>query len=214
MAGILLKVDYRFCLPISRNTEKNFVASADSGVCLPNTVRILTNNTVLCSRCQKLNDECAPVSLYPVGAGSLLVNLVGQPPAGMAGDGMDLMDLLHAAQIAWSPDDNDAFIAPAPVRLMLAVGSKQLVKAFNHVELEHRKNQHLACAKKDRVVSHPRPPGELPLTRWLGRPIDIRQSMRAASRCSAGCCAASRPERQRCPPSPLAVGDPAPAGRG
>ena len=103
-----------------------------------------------------------------------------QPPAGMAGDGMDLMDLLHAAQRAWSAADandasaEDGFISPAPVRLMLAVASKTLVRAFNHIEQEHRKNQHLTSAKKDRVVSEPpaRSPRfgtDMPLTRTVNR---------------------------------------------
>ena len=72
----------------------------------------------------------------------------------MAGDGMDMMDLLHAAQLYFDDDGTgtSTFVAPAPARLILATASKQLVKAFNHCESEHRKTHRLTVAKKDRLV--------------------------------------------------------------
>ena len=106
----------------------------------------------------------------------------------MAGDAMDMMDLLHAAQRAWSAaDDNDEFaedgvISPAPVQLMLAVASKTLVRAFNHIESEHRKNQHLTVAKKDRAMSESparshRSATDMPLTRTVNSSLSRRTTM-------------------------------------
>ena len=58
-----MRVDYRFCMAVSRTCEKNFRPTALSGVCLPNTIRVLTDISVLCAKCKPLKDECAPVRL-------------------------------------------------------------------------------------------------------------------------------------------------------